>query len=148
MTLVLEGQAVRVTGESDVDGVAVVHARGERDDTIAVVAATHDEVLAVTADRGLADRVRAANGNVWPTGLLDNSWTEPARTGCPTVPSYSLGSPHLERLRKDWDTWLRKNEEIVGAIRSPGEHDSQRMGASDIDSVIGPLLHAADHLGV
>lgn len=70
--VVLEGQSRMGVDEADVDGVAVVHAPGEGDDTIADIAETHDEVVVVTADRGLAERVRAANGTVvGPTWLLD-----------------------------------------------------------------------------
>ena len=58
--------------ESDIDGVAVVHAPGEGDDTIAAIAASQPEVVVVTADRGLAERVRAAGGTVvGPNWLLD-----------------------------------------------------------------------------
>ena len=71
MTLVLEGQARTGADESDVDGVAVAHAPGEGDDTIAAIAETHREVVVVTADRELAERVRAANGKVVPSWLLD-----------------------------------------------------------------------------
>ena len=72
VTVVLEGQARRGADESDMDGVAVVHAPGEGDDTIAAVAATHHEVVVVTADRGLSERVRAAGGTVvGPSWLLD-----------------------------------------------------------------------------
>ena len=74
-TIVLEGQFRRGADESDQDGVVVVHALGEGDDTIAAVAtvaAAHDEAIVVTADRGLAERVRAANGAVvGPRWLLD-----------------------------------------------------------------------------
>jgi hypothetical protein len=72
VTIVLEGQARTGADESDVDGVAVVHAPGEGDDTIAAIAETHREVVVVTADRELAERVRAANGKVvGPSWLLD-----------------------------------------------------------------------------
>jgi uncharacterized protein YaiI (UPF0178 family) len=72
ITLVLEGQARAGAEESDVDGVAVVHAAGEGDDMIVAIARAQDEVVVVTADRGLADRVRAANGIVvGPNWLLD-----------------------------------------------------------------------------
>lgn len=72
VTLVLEGQARTGAAESDVDGVAVVHAPGEADDTIAIIAETHRGVVVVTADRELAERVRAANGKVvGPSWLLD-----------------------------------------------------------------------------
>jgi rRNA-processing protein FCF1 len=72
VTLVLEGQARMGADECDVDGVAVVHAPGEGDDTIAAIAETHRDVVVVTADRDLAERVRSANGKVvGPSWLLD-----------------------------------------------------------------------------
>jgi hypothetical protein len=70
--VVLEGLARTGAAEDDVDGVAVVHAPGEGDDTIAALAASHTAVVVVTADRGLAERVRASAGTVvGPTWLLD-----------------------------------------------------------------------------
>jgi hypothetical protein len=74
VTLVLEGRARAGADEADVDGVEVVHAPGEGDDTIAAIAEAHREVVVVvvTADRELAERVRAANGKVvGPSWLLD-----------------------------------------------------------------------------
>ncbi len=72
ITLVLEGQARAGVEESDIGGIVVVHAPSVGDDTIAALAAMHDEVVVVTADRGLADRVRAANGTVvGPNWLFD-----------------------------------------------------------------------------
>jgi uncharacterized protein YaiI (UPF0178 family) len=72
VTLVLEGQARAGAVEADVEGVEVVHAPGEGDDTIATIAAAHPEVMVVTADRGLAERVRAVNAEVvGPNWLLD-----------------------------------------------------------------------------
>jgi hypothetical protein len=72
VSVVLEGQSRSGAVESDIDGVAVVHAPGEGDDTIAAVAAGHAEVVVVTADRELGERVRAAGGTVvGPTWLLD-----------------------------------------------------------------------------
>lgn len=72
VTLVLEGQSRLGVHESEVGGVAVVHAPGVADDTIAVIAETHRGVVVVTADRGLAARVRAANAEVVaPSWLLD-----------------------------------------------------------------------------
>jgi hypothetical protein len=38
-----------------VDGVAVVHAPGQGDDTNATIAEAHSEVIVVTADRGLTE---------------------------------------------------------------------------------------------
>ncbi len=72
VTIVLEGQAKRGADEAVADGVEVVHAPGEGDDTIAAIAAAHDEVIVVTADRGLAARVRTSNAEVvGPSWLLD-----------------------------------------------------------------------------
>ena len=72
VTIVLEGQARSGADERDADGVAVVHAPGEGDDTIAALAERHDPAVVVTADRGLAERVRAAHATVvGPTWLLD-----------------------------------------------------------------------------
>lgn len=71
VTIVLEGRARPGAGEGDDDGVSVVHAPGEGDDTIAAIAAAADEVVVVTADRGLAGRVRGAGGEVvGPSWLL------------------------------------------------------------------------------
>jgi len=53
----------------------------------------------------------------------------------------------LNRLRKDWNAWLERNQEIVSSIRAQGGHNSQRLSASDIDHVIGPLLQASVRLG-
>ncbi len=72
VTVVLEGQFRRGAAESDGEGVVVVHAPGEGDDEMVAIAAAHDEVVVVTADRELADRVRAAGGDVvGPSWLLD-----------------------------------------------------------------------------
>ena len=73
VTVVLEGRARAGADEADVDGVEVVHAPGEGDDTIVAIAeANGDEVVVVTADRELAERARAANAEVvGPSWLLD-----------------------------------------------------------------------------
>lgn len=72
VTVVVEGRARAGAEQGDAGGVAVVHAPGEGDDTIAAVAEAHDRAVVVTADRGLADRVRATGGDVvGPSWLLD-----------------------------------------------------------------------------
>lgn len=72
VTIVLEGKAKAGIGEGMADGVEVVHAPGEGDDTIAAIARDQREVVVVTADRGLAERVRAANGEVvGPSWVLE-----------------------------------------------------------------------------
>jgi hypothetical protein len=76
VTVVLEGQAKRGVDEGIEDGVEVVHAPGEGDDTIAALAGAHDahggQNVVVTADRGLAERVRATGAQVvGPSWVLD-----------------------------------------------------------------------------
>src|SRR5690606_36003490 len=64
VTIVVEGRARAGVGEAVLDGVAVVHAPGEGDDMIAALAEVDRDVVVVTADRELADRVRSVNGRV------------------------------------------------------------------------------------
>jgi hypothetical protein len=72
VTIVVEGRARAGADEADVDGVEVVHARGEGDDTIVAITETSRDVVVVTADHELAERVRAANAQVvGPSWLLD-----------------------------------------------------------------------------
>jgi hypothetical protein len=76
VTVVLEGRARAGVDEGIADGVEVVHAPGEGDDTVVAVVAAHPGAVVVTADRALAERVRAARGAVvGPSWLLD-------RLGC------------------------------------------------------------------
>jgi hypothetical protein len=73
--LVLEGAARRGVDEAVSDGVEVVHASGEGDDTIAAIAAgavANEPVLVVSADRALAERVRRWGADVvGPNWLID-----------------------------------------------------------------------------
>jgi hypothetical protein len=72
VTIVLEGRSRAGADAADVDGVSVVHAPGEGDDTIAAIARANREVVVVTADRGLAERVRAVGAEVvGPNWLLE-----------------------------------------------------------------------------
>lgn len=72
VTVVLEGQARGGVPEGFEDGVEVVHAPGEGDDTIVQIAASSVGATVVTADRGLIDRVRAAGAsNHGPRWLLE-----------------------------------------------------------------------------
>jgi hypothetical protein len=69
--VVLEGRGRAGVPESEREGVHVVHAPGEGDDTIAAIAEANGDVVVVTADRGLAARARAAHAEVvGPNWLL------------------------------------------------------------------------------
>src|SRR5436190_19558092 len=72
VVVLLEGQARRGAAEADADRVEVVHAPDEGDDTIVSLATAHRGARVVTADRALADRVRAVAAEVvGPRWLLD-----------------------------------------------------------------------------
>ena len=72
IVVVLEGAARQGAPPGEADGVEVVHAPGEGDETIAALAAAGSPVVVVTADRTLAERVRRAGADVaGPRWLLD-----------------------------------------------------------------------------
>lgn len=72
VTIVLEGRARAGAEEGELEGLRVVHAPGEADDTIAAIAEANRGAVVVTADRALAERVRATGAEVFgPTWLLD-----------------------------------------------------------------------------
>lgn len=73
VVLVLEGQARRGVEEGTEDGVEVVHAAGSGDDALASLAAGAGAgAVLVSADRGLAERVRRHGAEVVsPSWLLD-----------------------------------------------------------------------------
>ena len=71
VVVVLEGAARSGAEEGERDGVAVVHAPGEGDGTIAAVAAdAPDAVTLVSADRALGDRCRSVGAEVVGPGWL------------------------------------------------------------------------------
>jgi len=71
VVLVVEGGARAGVEEGDRDGVQVVHAPRAGDDTIVALATEHRDAVVVTADRALADRVRAVGAEVYgPRWLL------------------------------------------------------------------------------
>ena len=67
VTLVLEGRARAGADEAIVDGVEVVHAPGEGDDTIAAIAEAHREVI-----------------GDWPSGSERPTPRSSGRAGCST----------------------------------------------------------------
>lgn len=72
VSVVVEGRARAGVAAAEGDGVAVVHAPGEGDDTILALAEAHRPSVVVTADRELAERVRAVDARVvGPRWLID-----------------------------------------------------------------------------
>ena len=71
VVLVLEGAARGGWPAGESDAVHTVHARGSGDDAVRVRATAGDEVVVVTADRELRERVTVAGGShVGPSWLL------------------------------------------------------------------------------
>jgi rRNA-processing protein FCF1 len=70
--MVLEGVARQGVEEGVADGVEIIHAPHGGDDTIVALAeAEGDNVILVSADRALGERVRRAGGDVvGPNWLL------------------------------------------------------------------------------
>lgn len=77
--IVLEGAARQGEPEGAHNGVEIVHAPGQGDDTLAALAvAATEAVVLVSADRALGDRCRAAGADVvGPTWLLDRLESRP-----------------------------------------------------------------------
>jgi hypothetical protein len=73
VVMVLEGAARRGVPEGVADGVEIIHASGEGDDTLAALAESGgDNVVLVSADRALGAGVRRAGGDVLgPMWLLE-----------------------------------------------------------------------------
>ena len=72
LVVVVEGQARRGPQEGSAEGVEIVHATGEGDDTIVSIAEARRDVVVITADRELVRRVRAVGAEVrGPNWLLD-----------------------------------------------------------------------------
>jgi hypothetical protein len=77
VVVVLEGAARQGVEEGVADGVEVVHAPGEGDETLVAMAeAAAEPVTLVSADRALRDRVRRAGADVvgpnWLLARLDS----------------------------------------------------------------------------
>ena len=71
VVVVLEGAARGGADEGSSDGVTVVHASGEGDETLIAVAASAGEpVTLVSADRALGERCRALGADVLGPGWL------------------------------------------------------------------------------
>jgi hypothetical protein len=72
VVMVVEGAARAGAEEGEADGVRVVHAHGSGDDALAALASNaRGQVVLVSADRELGERVRAVGGDVvGPSWLL------------------------------------------------------------------------------
>lgn len=53
----------------------------------------------------------------------------------------------LRNLRTDWNTWLKDNKKALAQIAEDAQRDADRLGASELDRVVLPLLGQARALG-
>lgn len=53
----------------------------------------------------------------------------------------------LEVLRKKWNEWLKTAQKTLQSVRRQAERDEERIGASELSLLVGPLLAQAKTLG-
>jgi beta-lactamase superfamily II metal-dependent hydrolase len=53
----------------------------------------------------------------------------------------------LRQLRTEWNNWLRDNAKALATIAADARRDVERLGASELDRIILPLLQEAQELG-
>lgn len=54
----------------------------------------------------------------------------------------------LDVLRKDWNEWLRDNQDRVEKIRKQAQRDAERLGTSDIRKLLEVQIAEAERLGL
>ena len=126
--------------------------------------ASEAELQAVAGDH--RDLATSVNQSIRLSRRLD-----PEQLGIPTNPEFggklafvrtptqsvTLGAMHmtvigpfeadLDRLRKDWNAWLKDNKKALKEISDDARRAAQDMGLSELDRVIFPLLEQAKKLG-
>jgi hypothetical protein len=73
------------------------------------------------------------------------------------VPDFRLGSVRLkligpfpqdvDKLRREWNEWLRTHKDEVRNLRARGEREADDLGASEADRALAPRFRAAESLG-
>ena len=73
------------------------------------------------------------------------------------TPDFRLGSVRLkligpfpqdvDKLRRDWNEWLRSHKEQVRNLRARGEREADDLGAAEAERELGPRFRAAESLG-
>lgn len=53
----------------------------------------------------------------------------------------------LDRLREDWNKWLKANKEMLAKIRKKAKEDAERLGTSDVATLINLQIAQAQELG-
>ncbi|MPY89897.1 MAG: MBL fold metallo-hydrolase [Luteitalea sp.] len=56
-------------------------------------------------------------------------------------------SQHLKQLREKWQTWLRRNQQVLETIRETARKDEEHLGTSDLDRFFRSLKLQAEAFG-
>jgi len=76
--------------------------------------------------------------------------TDPATTVTIGEMKLTIIGPYAEdlaALRKKWNKWLKTAQNTLKSIRRQSERDEERIGASEVNLLVGPLLAQAKTLG-
>jgi beta-lactamase superfamily II metal-dependent hydrolase len=79
--------------------------------------------------------------------MMARKGQKPFNVGGMRVTVLGPTAKHLERLRKDWNTWLRDNEKAVKAIREKAARDEKSFGTSDVRRLLRALSLPAEVFG-
>jgi beta-lactamase superfamily II metal-dependent hydrolase len=71
---------------------------------------------------------------------------KPIQLGTMRVQILAPRKADLERLRDDWDKWLRANKETLSKLRQKAKETEDKLG-SEADHVRGPMIEMAKALG-
>jgi hypothetical protein len=69
------------------------------------------------------------------------------RLGALTVNVIGPFKEDLDDLRRDWDKWLRENQEALDRIRASMREDAQRLGTSELERLRANISLKAGELG-
>ncbi len=75
--------------------------------------------------------------------------TDPIEIGSLRISVIGPFAEDLAALRKDWNKWLKsqKGKNQLRKIRERARHDEERLGASEFDTFVGPLVAERQELG-
>jgi len=82
-------------------------------------------------------------------GKLMMVQTAPAVLNLGTLSVSIIGpfAEDLDKLRKEWNAWLSENQETLTQIRRRAADDNRRLGTSEVDRLIRPMLSQAQLFG-
>jgi len=79
--------------------------------------------------------------------MMARKGQKPFNVGGMRVTVLGPTAKHLERLRKDWNTWLRDNEKALKEIREKAARGEKSFGTSDVRRLLRALSLPAEAFG-